>query len=282
MRELDNIVPLNNLGLTDYHCHCDYSIDAVGTIDEYCEAALKRGLAELCFTTHWDTGPLSGDRIRIDGHEKPAVPDNLAPYVDDVLRAREKYYQRGLWVVLGLEYGWYPNCQESVIALKDRYHFDFVLCGVHELDGRCFSCEGCFPNCFPHYSVEQIVDKYVGEIVAAAETGLFNCIAHLDYLRKYGQGFYGPRLNELLLDRLISVAFPVLRSTGTALEVNTSAIRRKFDDYFPRAAIVNAARKAGIEVRYLGSDAHAPDQVGYDFDAAVALVSPWFEAWCED
>jgi histidinol-phosphatase (PHP family) len=122
----------------------------------------------------------------------------------------------------------------------------------------------------------------VDEIVAAASCGLFDCIAHLDYLRKYGEKFYGPRLNELLLDQLIQRAFPALRESGTAIEVNTSAIRRNFDDYFPRAAVVNAARRVGVEVRNLGSDAHAPHQVGSDFDAAAALVSPRFEAWCED
>lgn len=285
MLDLNRIEPLHTIGLTDYHCHSDHSIDAEGAIDEYCEAAIRRGLVEICFTTHWDTSPLGGSQdnvIRIRGEVKPAVPDNLEPYVSDVLRAREKYYPRGLSVVLGLEFGWYPNCEETAAKLKERYNFDYFLCGIHELDGRCFSCEQCYPKCFPHYDLEQLVDKYVGEVVTASSSGLFDCIAHLDYIRKFGTMYYGPRLNETLLDRLISVAFPELKASGTALEVNTSAIRRNFDDYFPRAAIVNAARRAGIDVRYLGSDAHRPDQVGYDFDAAAALVSPWFEAWCED
>jgi histidinol-phosphatase (PHP family) len=282
MLEQYRIEPLNTAGLSDYHCHCDYSIDAIGTIDEYCEAAVQKGLAELCFTTHWDTSPQSGSPdnvIRIAGVPQSTVPENLAPYVE---RARDKYYQHGLWVGLGLEFGWYSGCEETAAAIKARYQFDYFLCGIHELEGHCFSCEGCYPKCFPLYSVEQAVEKYVGDIVAAARSTLFDCIAHTDYLRKYGEKFYGPRLNELLLDQLIQKAFPALHDSGTAIEVNTSAIRRKFDDYFPRAAVVNAARRNGVEVRHLGSDAHVPDQVGYDFDAAAALVTPHFEAWCED
>jgi histidinol-phosphatase (PHP family) len=122
----------------------------------------------------------------------------------------------------------------------------------------------------------------VGEVETAARSGLFDCIAHLDYLRKYGEAYYGPQLNELLLKQLIEQAFPVLVATSTAIEVNTSAIRRGFSDNFPRAAVVNAARRAGVSVRFLGSDAHSPGQVGYDFDAAAPLVSAWSEAWCED
>jgi histidinol-phosphatase (PHP family) len=285
MPDYKSIERLNTPGLTDYHCHCDYSIDATGTIDEYCEVAVRRGLAEICFTTHWDTNPAGSGQdnvIRIAGLSKPAVPDNLAPYVEDVLRARNEFAPRGLSVVLGLEYGWFPGCEESAARLKERYPFDYFLCGIHEVDNRCFSCEQCYPKCFPHYTVEQLVEKYVGEVETAARSGLFDCIAHLDYIRKYGEAYYGPRLNELLLAQLIGRAFPVLASGRTALEVNTSAIRRGYDDNFPRASIVNAARRAGVDVRYLGSDAHAPGQVGYDFDAAASLVLPWSEAWCED
>jgi len=285
MPDSSPIEPLNTSGLTDYHCHCDYSVDARGTIDEYCEAALRRGLAEICFTTHWDTNPASGGQdnaIRIAGRPMPTVPDNLTPYVDDVLKAREEFAPRGLSVVLGLEFGWYPGCEDSAARLKERFRFDYFLCGIHELDGRCFSCEQCYPKCFPHYSAEQLVDKYVSEIETAARSGLFDCIAHLDYVRKYGETYYGLQLNDLLLERLVERGFPALIAGNTALEVNTSAIRRGFADNFPRVTIVNAARRAGVEVRYLGSDAHAPEQVGYDFDAAASLVSPWSEAWCED
>ncbi|MCX6834776.1 MAG: histidinol-phosphatase HisJ family protein [candidate division Zixibacteria bacterium] len=285
MPDFSPIEPLATPGLTDYHCHCDYSIDAYGTIDEYCEAALQRGLAEICFTTHWDTNSVSSGQdnvIRIGGQSRPTVPDNLAPYVDDVLRARESSAPRGLSVVLGVEFGWYPGCEETAAALRDRYRFDHFLCGIHELEGCCFSCERCYPNCFPHYSAEQLVEKYVSEVETAAHSGLFDCIAHLDYIRKFGEAYYGPGLNDLLLKQLAERAFPALVAGNTAIEVNTSAIRRGFKDNFPRVAIVNAARRAGVEVRHLGSDAHAPNQVGFDFDAAASLVSPWSEAWCDD
>jgi len=285
MPEHYRVEPLNITGLADYHCHCDYSFDAVGTIDEYCSAALSRGLVEICFATHWDTSTISGSEdnvIRIQGELKPAIPDNLAPYVDNVRRAGEKFYPLGLSVKLGLEYGWFRGCEEAAASLKERYDFDHFLCGIHELDGLCFSCEECYPKCFSRYSVEALVDKYVVEIVTAARCGLFDCIAHLDYIRKYGEAYYGGELNTLLFERGMPAVFEALKDSRTSLEVNTSAIRRHFNDYFPSTKIINAARRAGVDVRFLGSDAHAPDQVGYDFDAAAALVGPWSKAWSED
>ncbi len=270
------IEPLYIQGLADYHCHCDFSIDATGSIDEYCRAALDRGLVEICFTTHYDANTKSGDEgsvIRIKGEDKPAVPDNLAPYVDAVLEAHDKYYPVGLSVKLGLEFGWYAGCEEEVSLLRGRYPFEYMLCGIHELDDICFCCHQRFEKCFQRFSVEEVVDKYAAEVVAAAESGLFNTIAHLDYVRKYGLKFYGPELDDLLISRGAELIFKALIEAGTALEVNTAGTRRSQPDYYPRIKLLNAARRAGVDIRYLGSDAHKPEDVGCDFDAAAALVT---------
>ena len=133
----ENIIePIHIEGVTDYHCHCNYSIDAEGSIDEYCEAALRRNLAEICFTTHYDFNPESDGRanlIRINGEKMPPTIDNLAPYVDDVYRAAEIYYLKGISVKLGIEIGWHNGCEEEVQKLCDRYQFDYILCGIHEI-----------------------------------------------------------------------------------------------------------------------------------------------------
>ncbi|MCP4685358.1 MAG: histidinol-phosphatase HisJ family protein [bacterium] len=270
------VEPLFLDGLADYHCHCDYSIDATGSIDEYCRVALARGLVELCFTTHYDANATSGDGasfIKVKGKDQPANPDNLAPYVEEVLEAHDRYYPLGLSVKLGLEFGWYAGCEEEVAQLRGRYPFEYFLCGIHELENICFCCHDRFEACFSRFSVEEAVDKYAAEVAAAAETGLFNTIAHLDYLRKYGQNFYGPQIDDLFLSRGTESVFNALKRTGTALEVNTAGMRRQPADYFPRVKLLNQARRAGVDIRYLGSDAHRPEDVGYDFDAAASLIT---------
>jgi len=194
LSDLNRIERLDFEGLADYHCHCDYSIDASGTIDDYCQAALQRGLSELCFTTHYDAAPSLNAAeavIRIDGERRPATPDNLAPYVDDVRAAAERYLPQGLSVKLGVEFGWYPGAEEAALRLKERFGFEYTLCGIHELDGLCFCCAHCYEKCFSRFAVQETVDRYVAQIVAAAESRLFNTIAHLDYIRKFGFKYYG-------------------------------------------------------------------------------------------
>lgn len=126
------------------------------------------------------------------------------------------------------------------------------------------------------------MEKYVGEIVAAASSGLFDCVAHLDYIRKYGHTHYGEELDRLLIERGLPPILEALQESGTMLEINTGALRRGFSDYFPSMKIINAAKRAGVGIPFLGSDAHAPNEVGHDFDAASALASPWSDGWSQD
>ena len=283
MPEHSGVTPLADPGLADYHCHPDYSIDARGTVEEFCEAALKRNLAEICFTTHYDANPLSESGvgfIRVDGKMLPVSPDNLGPYVDHVRRAADHYYPLGLSVKLGIEIGWFHGCEEIVEELLGRYKFDHILCGIHELDNICFCCSGSFQKSFSRYSAEEMVEAYFSQAISASRSGLFDCLAHLEYYLKYGLEYYGEGIRAAGR-RHFEALFKALIESGTALEVNTAGIRHGLGEYYPGMAMTNDARRAGVNVGHLGSDAHRPDQVGFEFEAASALV-PHPVWWHED
>lgn len=274
MLDIDSIQPLQPDGVADYHCHCDYSIDAEGTIDEYCRAALKRNLAEICFTTHYDANPSADGRVNfivVEGERKSVTPDNLQPYVEDVRRAAEAYFARGLSVKLGVEIGWYRGCERVTETLRNRFDFDYVLCGIHELENVCLCCRSTYEKCFSRYSVEEAVAKYFEHVITAARSGLFDAIAHLDYCVRYGYKYYGEQILPAHRPHTERV-FNALVESGTGIEINTSAIRHGHTEYYPGMEIISAARRAGVDVCHLGSDAHKPEQVGYDFETAASLV----------
>ncbi len=286
MPDKPRIEPLPLSGVADYHIHPDYSVDARGTIEEYCDAAIERNLAEICFTTHYDSNPDSYDGhgganfIRVNGERLPVSPDSLEAYVEHVRRAHDQYFVQGVSVKLGLEFGWYPGCEEAVIKLKERYGFDYMLCGIHEIENVCFCCSELYARCFERYSVEQMAQKYFGHVLSAIRSGLFDTIAHLDYYRKYGRDYYGDAVNAVHQPYMADV-FTALKESGTGLEINTAALRKGLSEYYPRTEIINLARREGVAVRRLGSDAHRPEQIGFDFEAASALA-PAFIAGCDD
>ena len=268
------IQPIQIKGVSDYHVHCEYSIDAEGTIAEYCEAALKRDLAEICFTTHYDFDPNSNGRvnfIRIKGEKKPTTIDNLAAYVDEVNQMAEIYYLKGLSVKLGVEIGWHRGCEEEVEKLCDRYHFDYVLCGIHDIDSKCFCCHSTFEDCFDGMSMEDMVGKYFELTNDAVNSNLFHTIAHLGYYIKYGKQYYGDKILTAH-EPFIHDTFKNLKKNDISLEINTAAVRHGIGDYYPFMSLINKAKKVGVKVIHLGSDAHKPEQIGYDFEMADSLV----------
>lgn len=261
-------------GTMDYHVHCDYSIDAVGTIEEYCEAALARNLAEICFTTHYDCNPIGdcqGNLISINGEHKEASIENLKPYVEDVHKAAEKFYAKGLSVKLGLEFGWYDNCEETAFKVKDAFAFDYFLCGIHEIENICFCCRSTYEKCFERYTLEQMIEQYFKTVITASDSKLFDTIAHLEYYVKYAKSFYNVNLDKVY-EPYLEQLFNSLKSSNTCLEINTAGIRQGVNQYYPNMKIINRAKKEGVHVQFLGSDAHRPQDVGFEFEIAAAFV----------
>lgn len=265
------IRPLEIDGLEDYHCHCDYSIDAINTIDEYCQAAIARNLKTLCFTTHYDPNPnslIKAYYIRIKGVDSRVSPDALAPYVEDVQRAKEKYARQGLTVKLGVEYGWYHGAEEAAIRLFEKYPFDYKLCGVHEIDDICFCSQSSYERCFDGKTAEYIAEDYFRQATNAANTKLFTTIAHLGYYLRKGILFYGDSM--LTTHRPFMGDFlTAMKASGTALEINTGGVRHGHPFFYPTPEMIMMADQAGVPVKYLGSDSHRPEHVGFQFDKAM-------------
>ncbi len=235
--------------------------------------AIDRGLAGLCFTSHYDANPDSDGRvnfIRIGGVKQSATVENLRPYVETVLAAREKYAGQGLRVLLGVEFGWYPNCEAQVERVRSAYEFEYVLCGIHELENICLCSSHQVQECFGRYDADVFAGKYFEQVIAAAESELFDAVAHVPYYLRYGPEFYGVDMLALYEPHVEGFLAACLR-TGTSLEINTSGIRHGRGHYYPTEAVIAAARAAGVMVDRLGSDAHDPDQLALDFDNAAGL-----------
>jgi histidinol-phosphatase (PHP family) len=268
--------PLATRGLFDYHVHPDFSVDACGTVDEYCERALRRGLSGLCFTSHFDSNPDSdgrANRVKVDGEILPATVANMRPYVEAVLAGREKYAARGLRVLLGVEFGWYPRCEPVAEHLLNTYEFDYALCGIHELENICLCSGHRISRCYSRYDSIEFVRRYFREARSAAMTGLFHTLAHIPYYLRYAPGFYGEGMLTHHVPHIDSLLEACLR-TDTELEINTSGIRHGSGYYYPIESIIGVARTAGVRVRRLGSDAHHPDHLALDFDNAVRFLKP--------
>lgn len=267
--------------MSDAHLHLVPHADAapvvpdlsLAHIEQFVEAASRRGVDELCFTEHYyrcvEAAPFLGDFWRGDSAEAVAMTlDMLAvdrtlsldAYVEAVASARAG----GMPVRLGLELDVFPGSIDRVAAHVDGYPFDFVIGSVHWLGGLVLDGPGS-PALIEARGLRRTWEEYTEVVEHVAGSGSVDAIGHIDLLKRYGL-----RLPEEPLD-LYERMVAALASGGVALEVNSSGLRYPVAELYPAPTLLAMAHDAGVPIT-LGSDGHTPDQAGLGLDEAVAAA----------
>jgi len=261
--------------ISDFHVHPDYSIDAAGTIRQYCDRALEIGLRNICFTSHYDSNPR---RVEADGYwrhkgRRVRFDDELVGrYIDEIDRAQRYYAQFGLRVFRGLEIDYFPGVEGEAQRVRDKYGLDFVIGSVHCLDDIAISDKREAPGYFLKKTLSRMVDDYFGLLRQAAETPAFDCLGHLDYYVRYGHLYYGDDIYKIELDHFDGI-FDTLKKNGGGLEVNTSLFRFGIRKFHPAQEIIERAVAAGVSIISVGSDAHRPQTLGAGVIEAYDLLT---------
>lgn len=258
----------------DSHVHSDHSVDAKGSIREYCQRAFEVGLFEITFTNHYEIMLSRKDRMgyfNIGGEKIPSGPDAVKRYIDEVRAVGEEFFSIGVKVNVGLEIGWDSRLYDRLVKELKEFRLDFVIGSVHDIDDEPILERPYGPEFFKSRPIEAWAEKYFQKCEEIAESQLFNVIGHLDVYKRYGRAAYGDALRQAHRPFIASL-FTKMRESGTGLEINTSGMRHGLGEYYPSIDIINDARRAGVTIASLGSDAHAPDQLALDFDAALPLI----------
>lgn len=265
----------DDVALADYHIHPNFSVDAEGSIDEFCVAARQKGLSEICFTTHYDTNPDDsewGRSIRIDGKLMLNSIENFAHYVRAVEAAQK---DSPMVIKCGVEVGYYPGCEDEIRKLIEIYPIEYKLGAVHEVGYVCICNEESIVKAKGNIPLEKLADDYFALVKQMIESGLFDTVAHLDMYKWYALKYYGDDVLTIHRGRIEPV-FEAMVKYNTGIEINTAALRKGHTEYYPTMEIVNMARKAGVRIAAIGSDAHRPSEVAYDFEAAKMIAYDLF------
>jgi histidinol-phosphatase (PHP family) len=265
---------LSRLAKSDWHVHPDYSLDATGTIDKYCQRAVELGLEEICFTTHYDSDPFRKDEdpfMRIDGKLVPLCEENVQIYIDEVKEAQKKYLRSGLRVKVGLEVDYAPHIQEELRHSLSSFDLDYVLGAVHCLDHIAISASNEAEKYFVKKNMEEMVKEYYDILKRAVTSELFDAIAHLDIYKKYGLGFYGGSI--LTFHRgLVEPVLEAMVEHDVGMEINTGVLRKGHREFCPGMEILKAAMQMGVKITAIGSDAHKIEHLGMGIEEAYRIV----------
>ncbi|HHV63456.1 MAG TPA: histidinol-phosphatase [Firmicutes bacterium] len=242
--------------LVDYHVHSQFSPDGRSTIDEYCERAVALGLSEICFTDHFDFEPRGGHWYGFLDYER---------YTEAISRAEARW--RGtLAVRKGVELDFQSHYGNQVRDFLAGKEFDFVLGSIHWVDSLSVDSE-----LYDGRSMEEAYGRYFEEAYGAAKTGLYDVIAHLDYIKRYASQVYGEFDFSQFHDQIEAI-LKVMVENGTGLEINTSGLRGELGETLPGPGIVRLYRELGGELVTVGSDAHCAEHLGSGITEALALL----------
>lgn len=251
----------------DAHLHTDQSPDSAVPIDVYAGQAVARGIPEIAITDHVDFDP------RDPAYEYTRYEDRERTVRD----AAERWAKQGVTIRFGAELTYNRKWDADVRDHLKRHRYDYVIGSVHDWPESPY-----WPSRVRSFiadrPLDEILEPYYAEIIAAARSGLFDTIGHLDVVKRY----LHPMITSADLAERPDLQEPALKAiieSGTVLEVNSSGLRYPGAETYPSATVVARYRELGGERVVVGSDAHSRGSFAARLDESYRhLAAAGFEA----
>ena len=239
--------------LYEQHMHTPLCKHARGEPEDYAAVAQRRGLKGIVVTCHNPTNDSWSPTVRMSETE-------LDDYVALVERARRAWQGR-IDVRVGMESDYVPGMEAWLENLHGRAEFNHVLGSVHphlsDYKERFFDGD-----------LEAFRRTYFEHLAMAAETGLFDTIAHPDLVKFIEPAEWS---YEHCVDT-IRACLDRIAATGTAMELNTSGLIKKPVEMSPGPEMLSEMGQRGIPV-VIGADAHDPYRVAANFEDALDALT---------
>jgi len=253
--------------LTDYHLHL--RPDDEGTafddyftsenVDRYLASAADAGVEELGVSEH-----VYRFRQALDLWTHPFWVANA---IDDLDAYCE--FVRTTPLKLGLECDFVPGAEERTADLLGSRDFDYVVGSVHFVgDGDAAVDDTGFDVWEGGGDADEIWRRYFQALAGCARSGLFDVLAHPDLVKVWG----GARpLPERDPRSFYEPAVEAIAESGIAVEVSTAGLRKPVGELYPARGFAEMCVEAGASFS-LSSDAHRPEQIGFEYDRAIGFL----------
>ncbi len=242
----------------DYHMHTPLCRHAEGWPVEYAAAARKCGLDEIGISEHAPSQNLNDD-WRMTTGDIPEYLERVAAAMEDAAR------QGGPVVRLGMECDWWPSDRSWLEQLTESAPWDYLIGSVHYISDGWDVDNPKWVGRINETGIRETWELYWKACREAVASGLFDILGHADLVKKFGHRPDGD------LCRYYDPVIEALLDTDTALEINTAGWRKVCDEQYPASLFLERAAVAGVPL-VISSDAHAPSEVGSDFDRAIVLA----------
>ena len=244
--------------LWDVHMHSQFSGDSNAPQEDMILTAMDAGLSGICFTDHLD----------IDYQEEPGLfLLDLPNYTASVL-ALQKKYDGKFAVRLGIELGLQPHLANIHTDILSQYPFDFVIGSSHVVHG----VDPYYPSFYDGREEKDCYREYFESILENIRAfDAFDVYGHIDYVVRYG-----PTTNTNYIwsdyQDIIDPILKLLIEKGKGIEINTGGFKYGLGHPNPTEEIIKRYRELGGEIITIGSDAHTPQHIGFDFKKVPEIL----------
>ena len=242
----------------DYHVHTGFSYDSDSAPEAMIQAAIQKGLKTICITDHHEL-----DYI------EPGWEQDLEQY-HKMLREMQEKYRSKIEILAGIEFGMQLQTGDRYAGVARSFPYDFILASVHVFDGYDPYYPGYFDDKTDEEGYRRAFEITLQNMKKMSE---YDSLGHLDYIVRYGNNkeeTYSYSKNADYIDEILKH----LITKGKGLEVNAAGWKSGLSFAHPHQDVLKRYRELGGEIITIGSDAHKPEHIAYDFHR----VKPYLEA----
>lgn len=254
--------------LTDFHVHTYFSADSETEPESMIKAAIEKGMHVICITDHMDKDFFAeGEEWVFD----------VAKYFEHLSKLKEKY-KNEIDLRIGIELGLQPHLKEFSKKIISTWDFDYVIGSVHNISGR----DPYYPEFFEGRSDTEAYREVLLETIKNIKLiDDFDVLGHLDYVVRYGKHREKEYSYKKFSDEIDAILRHLIEN-GKGLEVNTAGLKYGLPFPHPHPDVLKRYRELGGEIITIGSDAHRPEHLGYDFQKAKAILKEYNFKYCTE
>lgn len=244
--------------ICDFHFHSDFSADSKTSIREQLDRAIALGMKELCVTDHHD--------YDFDLPENPFVLE-FDRYYRTMQEVRQEYAGK-VRLNIGVEMGLLRHEKEYYSKRAAAYPFDFIIGSSHFIDG----IDVYYPEFYEGRTERESFEHYFNVTLdRVKKLDYFDVLGHLDYFVRYCPNRnqnYSFKAYQEHIDPILKC----LIEKGKGLECNTGGLKYGLGHPNPSEDVLMRYRELGGEILTVGSDAHTPEHLGYDFEKIPEML----------
>jgi histidinol-phosphatase (PHP family) len=251
--------------MEDWHTHSSLCRHAEGTLEDYVKKAINYNLTSIGFSDHFPYEFLK-NIDNIPYKEYSMTLEEIENYLSVAESLREKY-ETQIQIKIGFELDYLIDQEKALNAHLDKYmpRLDYLLGSQHIQEGEkgtwCLDDERFLEN-YKAFGIDYVYIEYYQKMqkMLTSKEFDFDIVSHFDLPKKFNK----LPTNKELIENEVSKTLELVKKGKHVVEVNTGGIRKDINEQYPSEKIIKKMYELDIPI-LLGSDAHNPNEVGYEF-----------------